>query len=466
MSNTHIASVGALRALRNSIVAFLLIAALTASITWQASETALAATYTYTPTNTATDLWSAGTNWDAIPVSAQTSELTFVGDNTMVLADGLTNTNTNDIVNGTTIGRLNLQGTGPANGAATINIDSSTSMLNVASPQGNTVINLNALSGVAGLTYNVNCPVELPFGATFQGDGTANFNFNALWGMSGLVKSGSSTLTISGGYSGGTTINGGVLRLGSANVLGGSTLDYGSYGGVLSFGGLSAASFGGLKGNQDLALTNESSGPVALTISGGATTYSGVLSGAGSLTMSGSTLTLTGKNTYTGNTTITNGTLCFSNGSLDSTNSIVFNSGTGGTLEWATGNNQDISSLIAPIPSGRWAVLDVNNNNVTFSSALSGLGGLTKTYGGGTLTLKGANTYAGGTTVLDGTLTAVNASALPNYDVSGKVVVYGGATLAVNAGGDGEWTAAQIGALCSNATFTGGALWNRYHKRH
>ena len=99
MSNTHIASVGALRALRNSIVAFLLIAALTASITWQASQTALAATYTYTPTNSTTDLWSAGTNWSAVPVSSQDTVLTFVGDNTTVLADGLTNTSTNDIVN-------------------------------------------------------------------------------------------------------------------------------------------------------------------------------------------------------------------------------------------------------------------------------------------------------------------------------------------------------------------------------
>ena len=118
-----------------------------------------------------------------------------------------------------------------------------------------------------------------------------------------------------------------------------------------------------------------------------------------------------------------------------------------------------------PFLSGRRAAVDTNNNNVTFSSALTGLGGL-ETYGGGTLTLKGANTYAGGTTVLAGTLGAVNASALPNYDVSGNVVVYGGATLAVNAGGDGEWTAAQIGALCSNATFTGGDSWNQYHKRH
>src|SRR4051812_16222661 len=57
------------------------------------AQSASAATFVYTPNNAATDLWSTTPNWAASPpVSAATTELTFVGSNATVLADGLTNT--------------------------------------------------------------------------------------------------------------------------------------------------------------------------------------------------------------------------------------------------------------------------------------------------------------------------------------------------------------------------------------
>src|SRR5262249_48587575 len=40
-----------------------------------------AVTYTYTPANTSTDLWSAGTDWSATPLSGSGTRLTFVGNN-------------------------------------------------------------------------------------------------------------------------------------------------------------------------------------------------------------------------------------------------------------------------------------------------------------------------------------------------------------------------------------------------
>src|SRR5438105_565592 len=85
---------------------------------------AKAATFTYTPTSTTTDLWSAGTNWSAIPVGDPSTELTFVGLNTTALTN-FTNTNTDDVAGLFQLNILDLQGTGPAaTGAATININS------------------------------------------------------------------------------------------------------------------------------------------------------------------------------------------------------------------------------------------------------------------------------------------------------------------------------------------------------
>ena len=79
---------------------------------------------------------------------------------------------------------------------------------------------------------------------------------------------------------------------------------------------------------------------------------------------------------------------------------IVFN---GGTLQWASGNTQDISGCFASIASGKVATIDTNGNYVSFASPLSGDGGLTKA-GTGTLTLTGSNTYTGTTTISAGTL--------------------------------------------------------------
>src|SRR5436190_16263040 len=90
-----------------------------------AAGRALAATYTYTPTTGTTDQWAAGTNWSpSAPVSAADTELTFVGTNTTVLANSLANTNTNNISGAFQLNILDLQGTGPASGAATITLNS------------------------------------------------------------------------------------------------------------------------------------------------------------------------------------------------------------------------------------------------------------------------------------------------------------------------------------------------------
>src|SRR5437868_7024706 len=57
-------------------------------------RSAPAGQFIYTPSNTASDLWSAANGWSGTPVSDPTTQLTFVSPNTTVLASGLTDTNT------------------------------------------------------------------------------------------------------------------------------------------------------------------------------------------------------------------------------------------------------------------------------------------------------------------------------------------------------------------------------------
>ncbi|MEN6366391.1 MAG: autotransporter-associated beta strand repeat-containing protein [Thermoguttaceae bacterium] len=134
----------------------------------------------------------------------------------------------------------------------------------------------------------------------------------------GLKKIGSGRLILSAGntYRGDTRIRDGILQLAHPMALAKSTLKYNdsnrkySDKGILDFGDLTQATFGGLSGNRNLILTG-SHGPVALTVGGNntSTVYQGVLSGSGSLTKVGSgQLTLRGAK-YKGMTTILAGVL-------------------------------------------------------------------------------------------------------------------------------------------------------------
>jgi autotransporter-associated beta strand protein len=164
---------------------------------------------------------------------------------------------------------------------------------------------------------------------TFTKSGAGNLTLVPLFvttSGSNLFTSGTNTFT------GDTRVNGGTLTLSTAAgstslALAGSTFDSDGAG-ALSFGTMTAATFGGLKGAGSLALQNGSSAAVALTVgaNGNSSTYSGALSGAGSLTKLGSgTLTLAGTSTYAGATTVSVGSLLV-NGQLGST-AVTVNSG-------------------------------------------------------------------------------------------------------------------------------------------
>ena len=108
-----------------------------------------------------------------------------------------------------------------------------------------------------------------------------------------------------------------------------------------------------------------------------------------------------------------------------------------------------------PFSSGTYFGIDTTDGDTTFGSSggtLTGSLSFVK-LGNNTLLLTGNNTYTGDTVVVGGTLTAGFTASLPGYSASGMISVNPGATLAVRAGGTGEWASSDIDALLANATF-------------
>ena len=171
-------------------------------------------------------------------------------------------------------------------------------------------------------------------------------------------------------------------------------------------------------------------GNKTLTLAGantGNNSFSGIIAdGPGSvisLAKSGAgTWVLGSNNTYTGQTTVSAGTLRFANGAMGSIGAI---NASGGTLQWGTGNTQDISSRLA-MTAATTTTLDTNGNDVTFATAFGGntTGALTKN-GAGSLVLNGANTYTGITSISAGKL-FINGSL---SDTSVALTANSGATL-------------------------------------
>ncbi len=246
------------------------------------------------------------------------------------------------------------------------------------------------------------------FKLTAGGSGDTVFKA-AISGLGALIKDGGGTVTLAGSnpYTGGTTVNAGILNVtavngirGKLNVTGG-TLNNSlgiTLSGTLELSGSGTIAGGLITANGDI------------TVSGtGATTISAGMGGGGGMTKSGSgTLTVSGANSSTGSMTLQEGTVVVGVGSGISTGALLVE---GGSLVLG-GRHQTVDSLMltggsitgtGSLTSG--ATFELKGlGNTSVGPALNGTSiGLTKT-GAGTATLSGANGYDGTTLISEGTL--------------------------------------------------------------
>ena len=130
----------------------------------------------------------------------------------------------------------------------------------------------------------------------------------------------------------------------------------------------------------------------------------------------------------------------------------------GGTGEFASADLDTLRSN-ASFSSGSFLGIDTTNAGGSFSygSNITEPIGLIK-LGTGTFTISGSNTYSGTTAVNAGTLQAAKTASLSGYTSAGKVSVAGGATLAVNVGGTGEFASGDLNTLRGNASFSSGSF--------
>ena len=173
-----------------------------------------------------------------------------------------------------------------------------------------------------------------------------------------------------------------------------------------------------------------------------------------------------GTNSFTGNTTINAGALNVANGALGPVSKIVFG---GGTLEYATGNTQDLSSRI--VNSTGPITIATNGNNVAFVSSLAdtNVGGLTK-LGAGTLTLSNTNNYTGPTTLASGILSVntiadgltpsslgASSNAAANLMFNGGTLQYTGANGSTDRDFtlNGSGSTIEVNNAAATLTFTG-----------
>ena len=269
---------------------------------------------------------------------------------------------------------------------------------------------------------------------TLGGDNTTDANFtgrivNSL-GSSGVVKIGTGTQTLSGSNSYlATTVNAGILQVGNANALGGSTVTVN--GGSLDLNGYNVT-VGALSGSSGGTVTNMGSGTSTLTtaITATATYASSIADGTGAvaLTKQGSgMLVLSGSNTHSGGTTVSSGTLQVGNVNALGTGGLTVNSG----------------------------MLDLAGKSMSVA-AFSGSGGTVTNLASGTSTL--TTTVASGTSTYAGNIANGAGAVALTKQGAGKLILSGSLSMAGLTANSGVVELAQSGSIGAVTVSGSGAM--------
>jgi len=292
---------------------------------------------------------------------------------------------------------------------------------------------------------------------------------------SGLTYAGSGTLSLSNAntFAGTLTASSGTTRIDNANAAQNATVSIGAAN-ALAFGaGVTSATFAGLGGSGDLALTNADNNPVALSVGNGgvSSSYSGVLSGSGVLTKTGGgTLTLSGANSGFAGVTVSGGTL-----GLGSTTGggATITAGDGTTIS-ATSGVGGSSTASAIVLSGTNANVTLINNNGSggFGGNISGTADQTLTIsnaGGQNVNVNGTskqqlNGFYGTVAVPLGSTLAFRATSLSNgsdnatFNVNGNIITRNGGAVVLGAlTGSGTLGSGTSGSSNTTLTYTIGA---------
>ena len=379
-------------------------------------------TLEYTGGTTATDRGftlarSGATTAGTISVTNAATNLTFGGQVTSSDGAGLTKigggtltlTNAASDYTGTTTisgGTLAISSIGNGGVASTLGASSSAS--------GNLVLQSGGELEYTGGTASTNRGFTLGAGggAVDVAQGTTTLTMSGVAaGAGALSKNGTGTLVLAGinTYSGGTIVDGGILRAGSTQAFGATnSLLTVNAGGTVDLDGRNNT-VGALAGSGDVSL-----GSATLTLAGNNGVFTGTISGAGGVTKDGAgTQTMTGcNNDYTGVTTLAGTTLsvnCLADGgsasgigaSGNASSNLVF---AGGRLTY-TGASVSIDRGFTLTGSGNILVED-SAAVLEFEGVVAGGGATLLKEGAGTLMLSGANTYTGNTRVVGGVLRA------------------------------------------------------------
>lgn len=252
-------------------------------------------------------------------------------------------------------------------------------------------------------------------------------------GAGGIAKEGAGQVLLQGSnsYSGGTSVDEGILRAHSSGALGAGGVNVGS-GGALILENTSHVDVNGLSGGGSLTLN----GADVVETGAGDTTFSGTIAGTHGITKTGSgSLTLSGDNTYAGGTGINGGVVRAHSSNALGTGTVAI--GAGGTLSI----ENEVTTNVNGLSGSGDLVLDDGflfehgSGATEFSGTVSGSGGMSKA-GTGSLTLSGNNTYTRGTSVDSGTLRVRSDSGLGagivNVNAAGTLSLENGANVSIN----------------------------------
>ena len=451
-----------------------------------------AATYTWDGTNNNwnTAHWDAGAglvspnNAHANSFTISSGVVTFSGNDTFgqsnITSSPAITINTGGTLQSantfTTIWNLNLAGgtllaNGGANGsfpafrlAGTLSVTGdSASAINVGSGSNN-MINIGG-TGNGTLTLDV---------ADVTNSSAADLTINTVLKEHGVIgsltKTGLGTVTLSAAntYTGVTTIDNGVLSVGTignggeAGNLGQATATATNLvfdGGTLQYTGANATSNRAFTINAGKTATIDTTNDISFAGATGTTT-TGALTKTG-----GGTLTLTGASTHTGATTVSAGTLALTNNSA--LQSSALNTSGAGSVTLGTGITTPTlggltgSTNLSSVITGNYSLVTALTLNPgvgqthTYSGNITdGATGMTLTKtGAGTQVLAGTNTHTGRTTISDGTLALSGGN--DRLATTGAITIGASGTLDLD--GNTQTTTGVV-TLASGATLKGGTL--------